>query len=208
MDAILGRSEQRRLTHRGIELDGLLYNSSDLTNLRMRHGDTLDVDIRVDDSDIGHITVLSPDRQQLFKVPALRRDYANGLTRWQHKVCKKFAREQGQNNSSSGWLAAKQLIAQMIDEEFLHKKQKTRARMARFRGEGKSLPKPALQDPERFDREIRQKSVPNPVSPPEVPISHADIASTEDAPTRKKKFAVIYRNREHNANLGEQSREK
>ena len=206
LDAILGRSEQRRLTHRGIELDGLLYNSSDLTNLRMRHGDTLDVDIRVDDSDLGRITVLSPDRQQLFKVPALRWDYANGLTRWQHRVCKKFAREQGQSNSSSGWLAAKQLIAQMIDEEFLHKKQKTRARMARFRGEGKSLPKPAspvLQAPGRVDREAHQGSASTLVLPPEVPISHADIASTEDAPIRKKKFEVIYRNREHNGIFGE-----
>ena len=35
------------------ELQGLFYNSSEVQDLRRRHGATLKVDIRVDESDIG-----------------------------------------------------------------------------------------------------------------------------------------------------------
>ena len=53
LDAILGRSEQRALTHKGIEINNLFYNSSELTNLRRRFRDKLDVEIRVNDADLG-----------------------------------------------------------------------------------------------------------------------------------------------------------
>lgn len=71
LDAIMGRSEERRLTHKGIELNGLLYNSPELTDLRRQLGDKLDVEIRVNDADLGQIIVLSPDKTRIFKANAL-----------------------------------------------------------------------------------------------------------------------------------------
>lgn len=137
LDAILGRVEQRKLTHKGIELEGLLYNSPELTDLRRKHGDKLDVEIRVNDMDLGAIIVLSPDMKRSFTARALSFDYANGLTRWQHKICKRFAARELDRYDPSGWLDAKEEISCLIDQEFMHKKQRTRTKIARFKGGGK-----------------------------------------------------------------------
>lgn len=139
LDAILGRSEVRCLSHKGIELDGLFYNSPELTGLRRKLGEKIDVEVRVDAADIGKIIVLSPDRREMYTVSALRCDYAAGLSAWQHRVCKRYAARELNEYSPTAWLEAKERIAQMIDAEFLHKKQKTRARMARYKGDAKLL---------------------------------------------------------------------
>ena len=133
-DFILGRVESRRLTHKGIELYGLLYNSADLAAFRRTHGEALDVDVRVNTADLGTIFVLSPDKRSAFKVPALRVDYAQGLTEWQHKIFKRYAAAQGMEMSAEGWLEAKQCILDLVQGEFMHKKQRTRSKVARFQG--------------------------------------------------------------------------
>lgn len=136
LDAILGRIEQRRLTHKGIELDGLLYNSVELAELRKRLGDTLDVEVRVNDADIGTIIVFSPDKKQMFEVPALRSDYANGTSRWQHRVYKRFAARNMGAYDPASWLEAKETITRLIQEELQHKPKKTRAKVARCKEAG------------------------------------------------------------------------
>ncbi|PKO52513.1 MAG: integrase, partial [Betaproteobacteria bacterium HGW-Betaproteobacteria-21] len=129
LDAIMGRSETRRLTHKGIELNGLSYNSHELAALRRKLGDKLDVELRVDDQDLGQIVVLSPDKRQMFMVPALAQAYAKGLSAWQHRVCKKFAAKQLEKHDPAGWLEAKTTISRLIEEEFMHKKQKSRTKI-------------------------------------------------------------------------------
>ena len=79
-DAILGRTETRKLTHKGIELDGLLYNSPELSDLRKRYGEKLTVELRIDDSNIGEIIVVCPKTGDLYRVSALHSDYAAGLS--------------------------------------------------------------------------------------------------------------------------------
>lgn len=145
LDAILGRCESRTLTHKGIELDCLFYNSRELANLRQRLGDTLKVEIRVDDSDLGHIIVLSPDKNRRFKVPALAFGYARGLTRWQHAVCRRFAAERLALYDSAGWIEAKEAIAELIQGEVLRMKPRSHARVARFI-ENKDSQNPAVLD--------------------------------------------------------------
>jgi len=199
LDAILGKSEVRRLTHKGIELYGLLYNSHELTGLRRKIGDKLDVEIRVDSSDLGEIIVFSPDRRQLFTVPAINREYASGLSEWQHRVCKRFAARQLEQYSPEGWLEAKAHIADLIDNELMHKKQKTRARIARYKEHEKALPlptppaelaiKPApLPAPEAHHE-------PNPLVPPTD--AHAPDAAPQFEATSvtPRKFKPIFRER-------------
>lgn len=137
LDAILGASETSRLTHKGIQYEGLFYNSPDLVELRNKHAEKLDVDIRVDRGDLGSIVVLTPDKSDYFKVPALDAEYAVGLTLWQHKVIKRFAREQLKKFNNSGWREAKLKLAELIDEQFHRQKVRTRQRMARFKGDAK-----------------------------------------------------------------------
>ncbi|MCE4556413.1 Mu transposase C-terminal domain-containing protein [Roseateles cellulosilyticus] len=127
LDAILGRRVQRSLSHKGIELDGLFYNSPELTTLRRELGERLEVEICINDGDIGSITVLSPDKKRMFVAPALALSYAKGMTAWQHKVCKRHAALQLGKHDSAGWQEAKTAIAEMIHQEFNWKK-KTKPR--------------------------------------------------------------------------------
>lgn len=200
LEAILGRSEQRRLTHKGIELYGLFYNSSELTALRRQRGDKLDVDVRVDASDLGQIIVLSPDKRQMFTVPALHAQYAAGLSEYQHRICKRYAALELNQSSQDAWLQAKADIADLIEHEFMHKKQKTRTRIARYQGGDVSRPAEAALQP------IACKSssvMPQRRPAPEVVSLAAEVTSatvTEkqspaSSETPKRRFAPLYRER-------------
>lgn len=139
LDAILGRPETRILSHKGVEIEGLHYNSPELTQLRMKAGDKLCIEARVNDSDLGSIIVLSPDNKRMFTVPALSQKYAKGLTRWQHRVCKRWAANELKKYDPESWLEAKETISRLIQEEFLLKKQKSRVKMKRFSTPGYEL---------------------------------------------------------------------
>lgn len=156
LDAILGRTEERRLTHKGIELYGLQYNSSELTALRRQLGDTLDVSLRVDEADLGEIIVFSPDQRRMFRVPSITPEYAKGLSLWQHRVCKKFAARQLEKYDPAGWLEAKAAIARLIADELMHKKQRTRTKIARYQD---NLP-PTVSQPEPLQRSVAVKACP------------------------------------------------
>lgn len=132
LDAILGRIETRVLTHKGIELDCLRYNSPDLADLRNRLGDTLDVELRIDDANIGKIIVLSPDKTQMFEVNCLNVEYADGLSRWQHNICRRFAQKKLRRDDPMAWLEAKETIAKIIEEELSLKPRKSAKNLARY----------------------------------------------------------------------------
>jgi putative transposase len=169
LDAILGRRDQRVLTHKGIEFEGLFYNSPDMTKLRMQLGETLDVETSVDDGDIGKIVVFSPDKKRMFVVPALAQAYAKGLTAWQHKVCKRYANREMLKYDSTGWLEAKERIAELIRNELALKKAKvkTRTRVGRYTDNGSQA---GPQDAEPNTNVL-------------VPVPSASLPETRPAPT-------------------------
>ncbi len=192
LDAILGRTEERRLTHKGIELYGLQYNSPELTALRRQLGDILDVSLRIDDADLGQIIVLSPDKKRMFKVPSITPEYANGLSAWQHRVCKKFAARQLDKHDPEGWLEAKAAIARLIEDEFMHKKQRSRTKIARFKDN--ALSTPAMADTALLAPKAAKKQ-PQPLleaqEPPSAlvvpqPLTPADIPPSEPARPAKR----------------------
>lgn len=154
LDFILGRNETRVLSHKGIELNNLLYNSPELTALRYKLGDKMDVGIRYDTSDLGYIFVLPPGNRQAIKVQSLQFAYANGLSLWQHKVCRRFALREMKSYSSEGWLEAKSRIQKLIEEEFMDKRQKTRTKIARF----KNMDAAAIEAPAE-DSETQQPAL-------------------------------------------------
>jgi putative transposase len=139
-DAILGGVEHRKLTHKGIEFNGLFYNSPDLTNIRRQLGDSLDVEIRFDRSNLGSIIVLHPGHKTPHRVPCLRPDYAEGLTEWQHKICKRFTRERYRaGNDVDAWLDALLEICNLVGKDLNLGKRgvTTKERVARW-NQGKS----------------------------------------------------------------------
>lgn len=138
-DAILGGTDTRMLTHKGIEFAGLLYNSSDLADIRRSLGDRLEVAIRIDRSDLGSVIVLHPERGTPYRVPCLRLDYAKGLTEWQHNICKRYARDVNRAGADvDAWLDSLLEISEIVSREMKLGKRKgtTRERMARW-SEGK-----------------------------------------------------------------------
>jgi putative transposase len=134
LDLVMGRVESRNLTHKGIEFEGLFYNSPELTEMRRREGANLAVEIRVNESDIGSIFVLSPKSSKAYAVPALDQDYAAGISLWQHKVIKNYQRQHSETDLGvHGWLKAKSEIARLIDESLKLKRTRTHKRIARYR---------------------------------------------------------------------------
>jgi putative transposase len=132
LDLIMGRPDSRILTHKGIELQGLFYNSPEVQDLRHRYSATLKVDIRVDESDIGNIFVFAPDSHQYFRVPALHSEYANGLSSWQHDLFRSKAREWERENNPAGWLEARREIIQLVEQDLSAPRKTSHKRHGRF----------------------------------------------------------------------------
>jgi putative transposase len=133
LDSAFSRRDTRQLTHKGIEFDSLLYNSNDMRVLREQHGHVMSVEVRVMDDDLGHVFVVAPDGQTVIKVPALEPDYAMGMTRWQHKICRRYQRRMQDDQARQMSLGeAKERIRRLIREDARRGKRVTRNRQARF----------------------------------------------------------------------------
>lgn len=96
---LLGRIAYRRVTRRGIELDSLTYNSTDLNRLFIKFSDNNDgrnqsFKIKYDPINIGHVFVYDHliDKRWI-KVRCTNYDYADGLSEWEHKEVKAYAKK-------------------------------------------------------------------------------------------------------------------
>lgn len=139
MEAAFSAACRRELTHKGIEFDSLLYNSRELGALRELHGSRFNVEVRTCDDDLGHLVVVAPDQTTLIKVPALDVEYASGLTRWQHKVCKRFQRRLQEDDAREiSLLDARQRIRALIEEDMQLASRKSRNAQQRFLGDGQA----------------------------------------------------------------------
>jgi putative transposase len=135
------------LTHKGIEYAGLLYNSPEMLDLRRNLGDRISVDIRIDRSDLGSVIVLHPESGIPYRVPCVRLDYAQGLTEWQHDVCKRYSRERMQQQGDvDSWLDALLEISDIVAKEMKLGRRKgvTRQRLARWSQGKKAVPESNL----------------------------------------------------------------
>lgn len=133
LKAVLGKASSRRLTHKGIEINSLFYNCPAVQEVSRRLGCDLTVTVRYQEDDLGEIHLLVPDTDEYLAVPALDQDYARGLTLWQHKVCRRFAKRQLEGRTDTVALAeAKRRISELVSKDFARKGHKTRCRSARF----------------------------------------------------------------------------
>ncbi|WP_161569401.1 Mu transposase C-terminal domain-containing protein [Alteromonas portus] len=87
--------ETRRLTHKGIEIFSMFYNSADLRALRCRRHDNYDVIVRADPEDLGRIWVLDDKNGDYICVPSITPEYATGLSLRQHKHIRKNLIDKG-----------------------------------------------------------------------------------------------------------------
>jgi putative transposase len=154
LDIVMGRPYPRVLTHKGVEFKGLYYGSDELHQLRHLYGTRLDVQIRVDESDIGQIHVLYGD--EIVIARALRDDYAVGLSLWLHEQIQKHSPKYDPDI----WLAGKQRIKELFQRDREHLKAVSR------RGRGRVIeqqPELALPSP-KATKELPRLSVTSPES--------------------------------------------
>ena len=174
VDAAFGKRDHRVLGHQGIQFDSLFYNSSDMASLRHRHGDRITVEIVTNDEDVGHLYVLCPDTGEYIKVEAVYSAYAQGMTRWQHRKCREYANALSEESQSNVSLAdAKQRIKELIQQDMLLNRRKTRKNQARFlHGDASTqMPKPEFKPPRPRGRPGTSGSMPPVVAV--VPPAHA-----------------------------------
>jgi putative transposase len=196
LDVIMGQVYRRILTHKGIELDGLFYNSPELTELRCRHGSKLEVEVRVDESDIGHIYVLAPMTPHIFKVPALRADYANCTSHWQHKVFRRYqARHSEINNGPDGWLAAKEMISQLIEADTHIKGKRMRKRIARYLDSCEPSAEQTPTNARNGEEDSETQSLPAIPNSCEDRIRKAPTGTANTTSMRRKRLAVTIQTR-------------
>ena len=119
VDALVGTPDTRALDHKGVTYKGLQYNSPELVELRRDLGAELKkVDIRINKSDLGSLIVLHPVTKRPMRAPCLQAEYADGLTEWQHDLCKRYATSQGWDEEDpDSWLDALLTIHELVEEQ-------------------------------------------------------------------------------------------
>lgn len=133
LDILLGKAvEDKKVTHKGIEINNLLYNSPELMKLRRQYGEDLTVEIRVDESDVGHLYVILKDHQGYIEVPALNHEYANGLTLWLHNICHSYAKKHFKKVDVYNYALAKTEIREIVENELKLKRKKSNSKVARY----------------------------------------------------------------------------
>jgi len=201
LDAIMGRVDHRVLTHQGIEFEKFFYNSPELATLRRRLGDKLDVELRVDDGDLGHIHVIAPDKSAVIRIPCLDLDYARGISLWQHRVIRRFNREHRKRRDNvNEWRHAKVELGELIQQELDGKKRKKGAsRVGRYvdATQSNDVAPPALRE-EKGQKALPPPSPSSPTPPP--PIVPAEAFAQRASISRPKFTPIIEVRQNHSVN--------
>ena len=122
----VGRRDERPVTSKDVEFQLGYPNAPDRNELRGLNGSELAVEIRVDESDLGQIFLVSPEGREVFTVPALRRDYATGIGLFQHRVIRSYQKRHASlEPSPDGWLQAKEEIVEIIETEMRLKRKRS-----------------------------------------------------------------------------------
>lgn len=135
LDQALTEYAERTLWHYGIELHKLRYNCKELFPIRYQHGEKVNVQVRFNRGDLGHIYVIHPSTGEAIKVPAVELDYASGLRLEVHELICREVREAGLVETNPLNLAkAKERIREVIGQMLGGKKLQQRKRAARLSG--------------------------------------------------------------------------
>lgn len=184
VESAFSRTERRKLTHKGIELDSLLYNSPALGALREQYGSEMLVEVRIRDDDLSGIIVVATDGKTLIPVPALEVEYTTGLTRWQHKVCKRYKRRKADDDGREiSLLAARHAIRKLIEEDMLLASPSgTRVREQRFLQSEPTGNTDATAANDDTDAPPTETPLPPPPEPSATSSAWPDIATDAEIP--------------------------
>lgn len=135
LKVLIGATIERTITRRGIEFEGLIYNSSQLARLRSGVQQSPRTKVKYNPTDLSSVYVLDSNNHQFIEVPALHQEYTQGLSLWQHKVVKQLARLEADKVDIVALALAKEKIQRIVEREWKQSKRgKTRQSMARWLG--------------------------------------------------------------------------
>jgi putative transposase len=86
---LLCERKTRQLTHDGISLHCLKYNSDEATRIRENFGSDIDVEVLYDRRDLGSVYIRIPKSAQMIKLPCLDPRYAEGLSLMMHRLVRR-----------------------------------------------------------------------------------------------------------------------
>ncbi|HJQ24666.1 MAG TPA: DDE-type integrase/transposase/recombinase [Blastocatellia bacterium] len=163
LDVLLGKVLSRKVSSKGIEFEGLYYNSKALSLLRRRSTDgKLKVKIKLDPTNISVLHVYDQLKDEFFPLPAVNQEYTQNLTLWQHRVIKRYAQQQVNDFVDIADLClAKERIQEIVSRDWKSaKKSATRQKMARWLSLGKQPQEKSFDDQMTGNGNGRQQELP------------------------------------------------
>ncbi|MGU5537738.1 Mu transposase C-terminal domain-containing protein [Aeromonas caviae] len=154
LNLILTKETTRRLSHQGVQVYHLFYNSAELGLLRIRSNARYDVSVRYDPEDMGAVWVYDELQGDYIHVPCTNPDYAEGLTLRQHDQILKETKQRGlDEQDEEALLESKARFQQKIEDLSRNKLIRERKKAAR---DAMPVPpswssNPALERPKESD---------------------------------------------------------
>jgi putative transposase len=146
----LGRGIHCGLRRDGVRFKHIVYNSPELAALLSsaqflsKAGQRPRVAVRYNPADLGSVYVALPHENRFIEVPPVPkwRDYADGVSVWEHKTILNFERDRANREINPDTLADAlvSLLADMEGGNRRPQRSKTAKRYARFTGDGRIAP--------------------------------------------------------------------
>lgn len=138
LQILLGRVDYRVVWHYGIDFESIRYNCDDLLIPRTKLKGQK-VKIKYHPGDLSHIYVFDPFDERYIKVPALDKEYTQGLSLWKHRVIRNFALREQDKPDLVALGRAKRKIREIVEAGRERKRASTRTTIARWETSGKPL---------------------------------------------------------------------
>ena len=113
LDVVFGVKRKGRLDHRGVVFEGLRYHSPELHALRKRHGERLDVEVKIDPSDLSRVHARI-DRKSPWIRAAAANSYVDNLSLHRHQLNLRNARERFGDTSINSLRQAEAFLRETI----------------------------------------------------------------------------------------------
>jgi hypothetical protein len=137
LDILFGVVRKGRLDHRGVVYESLRYHSPALHTLRRQVGDRLDVEVKINPSDLGAVHVRHHQSPGCIRAEATEQRYARGLSLHRHKLNLRFARDRFGDDRIESLHRAEDFLHELIAESLPDALSiRTNSRIARALGIG------------------------------------------------------------------------
>lgn len=134
LETALAVPVERVLSRKGVELFSFEYFSDECMLYLARLSGPQKVKIRYRSNDLSFIYVEEADTGRFIKayVKERYRDYASGLSLWQHKICRNYSIKNANSDDIISLAKAKARIAAIVEESVFNNRLRLRKREARY----------------------------------------------------------------------------